>query len=194
MDRPNSNWQIIAAFAIALGAVGLLLATGRDGPTPLLTEPRPDLDLPLIAIGAAAGLWAAIRITRLPAVAHRRFGRIALWIILPLWLSVGLVTAADRLYEAISFRHGGTWREVTLLLLETDRSTSRRGGKSYRATFMSPAEERRVTIPIDEATFDRITPLRECLTILIERAPNGAVRLIRPVRWKVRCPWVGQPA
>lgn len=176
-----------AAFAVAL--FGIFSMVLLIDPTPLLAEPRPDLDLPLGLIGIAAGLWAASRITSLP-YARRRWGRWALWIMLPLWLGFGIPVSAERLREAFSFRNGGSLEEATVLLIGKERSTTRRGGDLFDATLVNPLDEESFDLRIDEITFKRIEPGRECVTLLLERASNGAVRLVRPVQWKVRCPWV----
>ncbi|MEG8058511.1 hypothetical protein QP150_19265 [Sphingomonas sp. 22L2VL55-3] len=40
---------------------------------------------------------------------------------------------------------------------------------------------------VDQDIYNRIEPNYECVTLLIEKAPNNAVRLVKPLRWKVRC-------
>ncbi|MDD1451800.1 hypothetical protein NHF48_013845 [Sphingomonas sp. H160509] len=158
-----------------------------DG-TPLLVEPSPDLDWPLGLAGVAMGLWSAYRITGLTYVSTKKLSRVALWIMLPLLLGFDLVALGDRVQEAISFGRGGMEEETTVLVAEKDTRTSRSGRVFYEARVINPFDAHRVTLRIDEATFARIQPLQDCVTLLIERAPNGAARLLMPLRWKVRCP------
>jgi hypothetical protein len=106
---------------------------------------------------------------------------------LPLWLSFGLVVLGNRLQEALSFEAGGLVEEVTVLVGEKSRSSGRR--LIYDVDVISPDDERKVSVRIDQATFNRIKPYHECATVLIERAPNGAARLLRPLEWNVSCPW-----
>lgn len=169
----------LAAFALA----GLLFDR-----TPLLVEPSPDLDWPLGLAGFAMGLWSAHRITGLGYVSTKKLGRVALWIMLPLLLGFGLAALGERAQEAISFRRGGIKEETTVLVAEKEKRTSRSGRVFYEARVFNPLDARRVTLRIDQATFARIEPLQDCVTLLIERAPNGAARLLMPLRWKVRCP------
>lgn len=184
-QRANSL-QTAGAFVIALAGfvlVGLLF----DG-TPLLVEPSPDLDWPLGLAGVAMGLWSAYRITGLTYVSTKKLSRVALWIMLPLLLGFDLVALGDRVQEAISFRRGGMEEEATVLVAEKDTRSSRSGRVFYEARVINPFDARPVTLRIDQATFARIEPLQDCVILLIERAPNGAVRLLMPLRWKVRCP------
>ncbi len=182
----TSRVQTGLAFAVALG--GLCLVFLVVDPTPLLVEPEPDLDWLMGLLGVGLGLWSAFRITKLSYVQERTLGAVALWVMLPLWLSFGLVAFADRLQETISFRAGGLIEEVTVLVGEKSRTSGRRR-VIYEVDVISPDDERKVAVRIDEATFNRIEPFRECATVLIERAPSGAARLVRPVEWSVPCPW-----
>lgn len=187
ISRSDITPQIIIAFAITLIAIGLLFLVVDQ--TPLLVEPSPDLDWPLGLLGAGAGLWAASRITRLPPVANRWLGRIALLIMVPLWLAFGLVALGDRAQEAISFRHGTVQEEATVAVLEKSTREGRRSRRVfYEAELANPFDGSEVTVRMDEGTFRRIAPAGECATILIERAPDGAARLVRPLRWQVPCP------
>ena len=77
--------------------------------------------------------------------------------------------------------------EVTVLTVEKSRVSGRRK-VTYEAVVISPVDETKVTVPVDMDTFDRIQPYRECVTMLIERAPDGAARIVRPLRWHVDCP------
>lgn len=187
--RRPPDVRTVVAFAVALGAIGLLVLPGLVvDPTPLLAEPSPNLDLPLGLVGLGAGLWSARRIAALPYVASRRAGRAALWIMLPLWLIFGLASLGDRAFELFSFRGGGSLEQATVLVVEKDRSLRRRGPDVYELGVASPIDDRVVDVRVDRATYDRAEPNRECATLLIERAPNGAARLVRPLRWKARCP------
>lgn len=199
MSRADITPQIIVAFVISLIAIGLLFLIVDE--TPLLVEPSPDLDWPLGLLGAGAGLWSASRLTRLPPVAHRRLGKIALLIMLPIWLAFGLVALGDRAQEAISFRHGTVQEEATVAVLEKSSREGRRSRRVfYEAELANPFDEGEVTVRIEEGTFRRIEPTHECATILVERAPDGAARLVRPLRWQVPCapttdlPVAAQPA
>jgi hypothetical protein len=181
----TSGVQTGLAFVVAF--TGLCLLFLVVDPTPLLVEPEPDLDWPMGLLGVGLGLWSAHRITNLPYVQKRRIGAVALWVMLPLWLSFGLVALGDRSQEALSFEAGGLVEEVTVLVGEKSRSSGRR--LIYDVDVISPDDERKVSVRIDEATFNRLKPHQECATVLIERAPNGAARLLRPLEWNVSCPW-----
>ena len=159
-------------------------------PTPLLAEPRPDLDLPLGLGGVAAGLWSAGEITKLPGIRDRR-RRWALWIMLPLWAGFGFAALGQWLYESHSFRDGASLAEETVMVVGKQRTQGRR--TSYDVTVGNPVQDGVLDVPVAQSTFDRVEPNRECVTLLIERAPNGAARLIRRLRWKARCPWVDGP-
>jgi hypothetical protein len=187
MSRADITPQIIVAFVITLIAIGLVLLTLNQ--TTLLVEPSPDLDWPLGLLGAGAGLWSASRITRLPPAANHRLGPIALLIMLPIWLAFGLVALGNRAQEAISFRHGTVQEEATVAVLEKSTREGRRSRRVfYEAEVANPFDGSEVTVRMDEGTFRRIAPAGECATILIERAPDGAARLVRPLRWQVPCP------
>lgn len=190
MKHKQNHVKTLAAFGVALTAFVSLFFL-RDS-TPLLVEPRPDLDWPLGLLGFAAGLWSAIHITKLPYTPERKIGRIALWITLPLYLSFGLPVIGERTHEALSFRRGSLSEAVTMLVADKRRGTTRRGRVFHEVTLSSPGNDREVILPIAQTTFDRVKPQRECVTIAAQRAPNGAVRLLRPVYWKVRCPWSSQ--
>jgi len=192
MNRPALSPQTIGAFVIALIGIGLVFLIVDQ--TPLLIEPSPDLDWPLGLLGGGAGLWSAYRITRLPLVANRKFGRIALLIMLPLWLGFGLAALGERAGEAMSFRNGAVQEEVTVTVLQKSTRTGRRSGRVfYDVELANPFDGSEVSLRTDEAAFRRIRPRRECATLLIERAADGAARLVRPLRWQVPCPHVEQP-
>lgn len=185
--------QTALAFVVAL--LGPCLFLLLYDPTPLLAEPKPDLDWLLGLLGVGAGLWSASRITRLPYLAsyleRRRLGAVALWIMVPVWLGFGLASAAERTQEILSFRSGGVTEEISVLAKEKRRSS--RDGGSYDVDVMSPYDGRTISIPIDGAMFDTIEPNRGCVAIMIERAPNGATRVLKPVRWDEYCPWQEVP-
>ncbi len=185
VDQPPNSLQTAGAFLTALAAFGLTgLLFDR---TPLLVEPSPNLRWPLGLLGIAMGLWSARRITSLSSISRKRLGRVALWVMLPLLLSFGLVALGDRAHEAVSFRQGGLKEEKTVLVLEKEKRTSRSGRVFYEAGVVNPFTARRVTLRVDKETFARTEPLQDCVTLLIERAPNGAARLLMPLRWKVPC-------
>lgn len=192
MDRRFVNLPNIGAFIVALIAVGLLFLPGLlVDPTPMLAKPGPDLDIPLGLLGLGVGLWAAHRITTiaLPQVASRRWGRWALRITLPLWLCFGLTALGDQMVEALSFRHGSFLRKATVLVVGKETRTTRRGRTFYEASVVNPAGANMIKLRVDQEVHDLIEPNRECVTLLIETAPNNAARLVKPLRWKVRCPW-----
>lgn len=180
-----------AAFLIGLVAFGLCVII--YDPTPLLVDPGAYLDWPLGLLGLGMGLWSASHITRLPYVSKKIIGRVSLWIMLPLLLSFGLPAFRNRMYEEFSFRRGGAKEEVTAFLAEKSESTSRRGRTTYQAGVLNSFFDHKIELRIDKSTFDRIEPYRECVRLLIERAPNGAARLIRPLQWKAGCRSVGRP-
>ena len=186
MAKPTISFQTAAAFLIAFAGIGL--ATLLLDPTPLLVEPQPDLDWPLVMLGMAAGLWAAYRITRLVPFSKNTLGKVALLIILPLILAAGLKSFGDRVQEAISFRQGGQSAEISALVVSKETSTSRKGRIRYSIGIINPFGAEEIAVPVDEPTFTRAAPLKECVTLLIERAPNGVVRLLSPLRWNSRCP------
>lgn len=186
-NRALSHVQTIGAFLIALCAFGLPAIFFDQ--TPMLIDPGPDLDWPLGMIGIAMGLWSARRITSLSGTPKNKLGRAALWIMLPLLLCFGLPKLGGRLNEAISFRGGGVKEQLTVVVVGKNRGTRRKGQPFYEADLATPFTDRTVTLRVDEAVFDRIEPNRECVRLLIERAPNGAARLLMPLRWKVQCPW-----
>jgi hypothetical protein len=182
--------QTALAFVVAL--LGPCLFLLLYDPTPLLAEPKPDLDWLLGLLGVAAGLWSASRITGLPYLEsyleRHRVGAVALWIMVPVWLGFGLASAAERTQEMLSFRDGGVKEEISVVAKEKSRRSSR-GRVSYDVDVMSPYDGRTISIPIDGAMFDTIEPNRGCVAIMIERAPNGATRVLKPVRWDEYCPW-----
>ena len=184
MQPAPSNLATVVALLIC-GVSICLLAFVVD-PTPLLVEPEPDLDIPLGLAGVVAGLWSAHQITRLPFAADRKIGRWALWIMLPLWSGFGLPSFAARLQERHSFRNGGAVEEVTVPVGEKESSSGGRKA-SYSVSVISPVDQRAFDVRVDAATFEKVTPNVKCVTLLIERAPEGAVRLIRPMRWNVPC-------
>lgn len=187
IDRADLTPQTFIAFAIVLIAIGLLFLIIDQ--TPLLVEPSPDLDWPLGLLGAGAGLWSASRVTRLPPVANRKLGRIALLIMVPIWLGFGLVALGNRVQEVISFRYGAAQESVAVAVLEKSTREGRRSRRVfYEAQLENPFQRGEVTVRMDRDTFHRIAPGRECATLLIERAPDGAARLVRPLRWQVPCP------
>lgn len=178
--------QTIGAFLIALFAFGLSALFDQ---TPMLIDPGPDLDWPLGMIGIAMGFWSANRITSLPGAPKNKLGRAGLWIMLPLLLCFGLPKLGGQLSEAASFRTGGMKEQLTVIVVGKSRVTRRGGQPFYEADLATPFNDHTVTLRVDEAVFDHIEPYRECVTLLIERAPNGAARLLMPLRWKVQCPW-----
>jgi hypothetical protein len=180
-----------AAASIALCA--LIVPGLYDDPTPLLVEPWPDPDLPLGLAGAALGLWAAFRMTAMPAVRRKRVGRIAAWLTLPAFVSFSLILLADRAYEAFSFRSGGRERTVTVLALEKEESARRSGGRIYDLVVSNPFGPKRTKLRIDAPMFERIEPLRDCIAIQVERAPNDAVRLLRIVGQQTNCDGLVEP-
>jgi hypothetical protein len=191
MDHRCAKLLNIGALIVALIGVGLLFVPGiLVDPTPVLAKPDPDLDIPLGLLGFSVGLWAAYRITTMPylQVASRRWGRWALRIMLPLWLCLGLTGLGDQIVEAISFRHMNSFQEATVLVVGKETSTIRRGRTFYDASVVSPVGENVIEFRVDQDVYSRIEPNRECVTLLIEKASNNAARLVKPLRWKVRCP------
>jgi len=177
-----SRTSIIGAFLTGLLAVGS--TTLAIDPTPMLAEPKPDLDLAVGLSGLVAGLWSARVITQLPYVANRRVGRWALWIMLPLWLGFGLASLAERLQEWNSFRGGSVSEEMAVSITGKSKSSGRR--IVYTVSVASPVEEHDVSIRVDQAVFERVRPNHDCVTLLIERAPDGAARMIDPLNWNPR--------
>ncbi|WP_347302241.1 hypothetical protein V5740_09480 [Croceibacterium sp. TMG7-5b_MA50] len=167
-----------------------------NDPTPLLLAPGPDLDWPLGLFGAAAGLWAALRIGRLPNVRRQTLGRISLIVMIPLLLGYGMANAGSRLQEAFAFRQGTTMEQVVVKVLTTDRREGRKFPRKryHTATVANPLQPGNFEIDIDAATFGRIEPAGTCARIMIERVPSGAARLIRPLDWNVACPGASGPA
>jgi hypothetical protein len=190
VERNANHLKAIAAFTVALAALGSTVFL--NDPTPLLIEPTPDLDWPLGLLGLVAGLWAAIQITRLPYTPRHNFGRVSLWIILPLFLGFGLPAVADRAHEALSFRAGSSMEAATAVVREKRIDRTKSGRVIYKVTLNVPTGGNDIDLEIDQTTFERIEPQRECVTIAVERASDGAARLLRPLRWKVRCPQNGK--
>lgn len=104
-------------------------------------------------------------------------------------LAFGSASLWERAYEAYSFRDGGMSSHATVLVGEKSISRGKRR-TSYSIDVVNPVDDRMISVPTDPATFDRAQPLQECATLLVEQAPNGAQRLVRPVAWHVACPWV----
>jgi len=180
----------IGALIVALVAVVLLFVPGvLVDPTPMLAKPDPDLDIPLGLVGFSVGLCAAYRITtmRYLQVASRRWGRWALRIMLPIWLCFGLAGLGNQIVEAISFRHMNALQKATVLVVGKETSTTRQGRTFYDARVINPVGKNVTEFRVDQDIYDRIEPNYECVTLLIEKAPNNAVRLVKPLRWKVRC-------
>ncbi len=177
-----------AAFAIAILALGLVALAGDH--VALLAEPRPDLDVPLVLIGIAAGLWSASKLVGHVPEQKKRWSWV-LWIAVPLWLSFGLASLGERLQGYAAFSSRGVMEEATVLVVGKERSGRR--STRYYANVVNPIDESRYDIRVDGATFDQIAASGECVTLLVERGRAGAVRLVRPLEWKVRCPWVRTP-
>ena len=175
---PATGLALVAAaliFLLSLAGAGWML----NDATPLLTTPRPDLRLPFGLAGAASGFVAARWIMNLPYIRKRR-ARWVFIILLPLSLGFGLSAASERLYELVSFREGVDGTELaTAPVVEKIRHNGRRGRDDrYQVTIVSPFGGREVSLRIGQALFERIEPSRHCLKIAIERASNGAVRMI----------------
>jgi len=183
--REPNHLTTIAAFVVALASFGSILFL--EDPTPLLVEPAPDLDWPSGLVGVMAGLWSAMRITQLPYPTGNRLGKVALWIMVPLFLGFGLPAVVDRARESLSFRKGVSTEAATVLLTEKREVVTRSGRVFYEATLASLVDHSEVAVRIDHTTFERIEPQRECVTIAIERASNGAVRLLKALRWNASC-------
>lgn len=183
-------------IGLSLAAVALLFLSALVGVAwlendakPLLTRPRPDLTFPLALIGIAAGLFAARLMVRLPHIRERR-ARWVFHVLSPVYLGVGLPGMAEQAYEAVSFGTDvGPPELATALITEKDRSRGRRGNPDrYHVEVISPFEDRRVRLRVDETVFRLVEPYRHCVSLLTERASNGAVRLIEPRRWGAPCP------
>jgi hypothetical protein len=184
MHRTPNIIPTITAFLIAL--IALCLSILLPKPAPLLVEPQPDLGIPLWLLGISAGLWSARQITRLPHLTDRKWGRWALSIMLPLWLGFGLAALGDRLQERYSFRSGGVSDTVLAKVSEKTVRTGRRA-PFYTVTVIGADVQRALDVRVDAATFTQVKP-DLCATLLIERAPDGAARLVRPLSWNSRCP------
>lgn len=182
MRPPQNKLATIVAFAIAGVAICLLFFV--VDPTPLVVDPKPSLDFPIAIVAILIGLWSARHITCLPSLANKRLGRWALWIMLPIWLGFGLTSLAARLQELNSFRAGTTTEEAMALIVEKEGSS---GGRFHSVTVMSLADQRTVRIRVDRATFEKVKPNVSCARLLLQRAPDGAVRLIKPLSWSVPC-------
>ena len=157
--------------------------------TPLLTTPRPDLRLPLGLAGAAVGVAAAIWIAGLPHI-RERTARWTFFVLLPLFLGFGSASGGERLFELYSFQKDVSAPHLAVARVRDKTLTRGRRGRAdkYQAHLLSPFDDREVDLAIDRSLFERIQPLRDCLTLLVERAPNGAVRLIKIVRVTQRAP------
>lgn len=176
-----------AAFMVALAAVGLVLIS--DDPTPLLVEPSPDLDWPLGTIGIALGVWSADGICRFRHMPKHLWGRIALWVMVPLMLGYGLVALGNRVQEQMSFQVRGSTEQRLVRVVERSRSKSRLGPAVHRVGVAALGDRHAVHVRVNAATYGMLAPDRDCATVLVERAPDGAERLLRVERWKVPCPY-----
>ena len=188
---PN-HLPTFGAFVIGLGAFGALLVPGLvNDPTPMLAAPSAVPAILLGAIGLAAGLWSAHRIAtlQLPTGPAVRRGRWALYIVLPAVLCLDLALSGNRLVETLSFRRGGTVERATVLVVGKETDKSRSGRVSYVVSIANPVDQKTVQLHVRRTVHSRIEPNRDCVTLLTERASNGALRIVRPVEWRARCPW-----
>ena len=177
-------WRLAGAFAVVLGGLGLAIAFSGAGEW--LVEPSPDLDWPLGLLGVAIGLWAAHVITRHPVTNVKRAGAVILWIMLPLWLSYGLICFGDQMQGWFSFRHGMSAETRVGTVIEKNQYQTRRRRTQSRLTVVTDGSTKRLSIPVDPAVFSGIVPYRDCVLLLTERADDGAMRLRRPLAFR-RC-------
>ncbi|KQN91075.1 hypothetical protein ASE95_12560 [Sphingomonas sp. Leaf231] len=193
---PPGRVATVAAFAVALSTLGLLILPGivRDA-TPLLADPGFDPAAGMVILGFVLALWAAVHISRLPVEGIRgsRAARWSLRIMLPLWLGFGAANLGHRAAEAFSFRHGGVVAPATARVSGKSITALRRR-TSYDVAIVSPVDGRNVTLEVGATLHDRLEPGRDCVSLLIETAPDGAARLLRPLRWKVPCNPGGAPS
>ncbi len=131
---------------------------------------------------------SASRITRLPYVQERLFGAIAMWVFLPIALGFGLAGTTEWAQELASFRHGGQSEEISVLTKDKHRSSGR-GKVRPSVEVQSPYNGQTVSISVDQGIFDVVQPNRGCVSVMIQTAPNGVVRVVRPLAWTAACPW-----
>ena len=180
--KPNT---VSTTIAFLIAVISLCLLPFVVDPTPLLVEPQPDLDIPLGFLGVCVGFWSAHQITRLSFAAHKRWGRWAFKIMLPLWLGFGLPALSERLQERHSFRSGGVLEEMSARVSEKSKHNGRRKDV-YKVRVIGTENKLAFDVRVDAAAFHQVQP-NLCATLLIERAPDGAARLVKPLRWNVRC-------
>jgi hypothetical protein len=177
-------WPFVFGGIVMLATLGLGLMF--DDATPLLTQPRPDLRWPLGLAGAVVGWLYTRRVLLLPPKPPNRFGRWSALVMIPLFLGMFLAVASTRLYELVSFRNADRAPELaTLAILDTSQGTGQRSD-NYRASVLSPWTGTGADLIIDRALFERLDPSRDCLTVLIEHASNGAARVIG-IQGPTRC-------
>ena len=174
----------IVFFSALLGAV----STSQDI-TPLLTIPRPDLRVPLGLSGIAAGVAVAKWVAGLPHI-RERAARWVFFVMLPLCLALGFASGGERLFEMYSFQSDVSAPHLAVLRVRDTSLTPGRRGRpdSYQAHLLSPFDDRKVDLIIDQSLFERLEPSRDCLTLLVERARNGAVRMVKIVGVTDRSP------
>lgn len=132
-------------------------------------------------------MWSAYHITRLPTFPDRRLAKLAVLVTIPMLLGYGLVTLDERIREIISFRQGTLQEEVTVPVIEKRSRDARRSSRVfYNVDLANPFDGPEPSLRVDAETYEGIDPER-CVTILIERASNGATRLVEPMRWNAPC-------
>jgi len=175
--KASTGILLVAAALIFIGSM-LVTAWLMDDATPLLTSPRPDFRLPLSLAGIAAGFFTARWIARLPVI-REGARRWAFFVLLPVVFGTGLASAGERIYELVSFSEGrSTAERAGALVIEKSQSDRRFGEDRYRIGVSNPFDERRISLEVNRMLFERVEPHRHCVTLVVERAPNGAARLI----------------
>ncbi len=111
---------------------------------------------------------------------------------LPLWLGFGAANLGRRAAAAFGFRHNGIVTPATARV-SGESVTALRRRTRYDVAIVSPAYWGIVTLEVGTTLHDRLVPGRDCVSLLIETAPDGAVRLLRPLRWRVPCALVDAP-
>jgi hypothetical protein len=190
MSRQSAVTAISLMAALVLFVSALVSAAwiSQDA-TPLLTFPRPDLRIPLGLAGIAAGVVAAKWMAGLPHMREQR-ARWVFFVMLPLCFFLGFFTGCERLFELYSFRRGVRAPRLAVVQVSDKSLNKGRRGRpdSYEAHLRSPFGGRRIDLKIDQNLFERMEPSRDCLDLLVERAPNGAVRLVKVVGASERTP------
>lgn len=107
---------------------------------------------------------------------------------LPLWLGFGAANLGRRAAEAFGFRHNGIVTSATARV-PGESFTALRRRTRYDVAIVSPAYWGIVTLEVGTTLHDRLVRGRDRVSLLIETAPDGAVRLLQPLRGGCPVPW-----